>query len=400
MSLLDLRFCMFSRLIGPILALLLLAPGMARGQDAAIVTGFALSSTEGGATVRIEVQGEPEADILLLQAPNRIALDLSNTVAAVRPPTEGEGLVSALRDGLAGKDSYRIVFTLAEPALAEMTSSAEDGRTTIELAFERASAAQFAQAVRERAGQRRAASRAPSSTRQETLHTIVLDPGHGGRDYGAVGKGGTLEKELNLSFAIALREALEASPSVRVVMTREDDVLVPLAERAAMARREEADLFVSLHADSIRYPELRGASVYTLSDRASDSLAGELAESENASDRFLGEEWQQDTPEIHGILVDLVRRETEHLSQRFAGELVLELNRADIRLINNPKRSAGFRVLMAPDVPSVLLEMGYLSNADDEEMMKSADWQAKAAEAVAEAITGFLAARAALAGAP
>ncbi len=146
---------------------------------------------------------------------------------------------------------------------------------------------------------------------------------------------------------------------------------------------------VSLHADSIRYKDLRGATVYTLSEKASDSLSRELADVENSADRFAGPEWDQDAPEIHDILVDLVRRETEALSEHFAIRLVSDLRTGEIRLINNPKRSAGFRVLRAPDVPSILLEMGYLSNPDDEQDLKSAEWQKRLARLLARSIADF-----------
>ena len=395
----NLRLGSLLRLLTLILLVAFAAgPAHSQGEETAVVTAF--DATDDGASVRIEIDGAPQSEIILLQNPNRIALDLADTVTAVRPPAaEDEGAVSAIRDGLVARDRYRILFELRRPAVPSFTTRSEDGSTVLELQFEPASLAEYRQAVNERMGRIVAPAVAGAGESAQERFTVVIDPGHGGSDLGAVGEGGTLEKELNLAFASALGEALKQDDErIEVVMTREDDVLIPLAERSAMARRAGADLFVSVHADSIRYKDLRGATVYTLSATASDELASEVAEGENAADRFVGTEWTQDTPEIHDILVDLVRRETESLSQSFADELVIEMRRADIRLINNPKRSAGFRVLMAPDVPSVLLEMGYLSNVEDEKLMGTPEWQAATAEVLAEAIRGFLTTRSALAG--
>lgn len=379
------------------LGLTLLAAGLpdhSRAESTTAILALFEQVTEGkGEAVRLTIEGVPRADLVLLERPNRVALDLFDTVTAVRPALDAESaLLGSVRDGLVSQDRYRVIFALSEPAIPAMEVNAEDGRTIIELHFDPASQAAFTAAARQRLADRRVE---PAAQTASGRYTVAIDPGHGGADYGAVGRGGTREKDLNLAFGLRLREAL-ASDSVEVVMTREDDRLVPLAERSAIARRAEADLFISLHADSIRYADLRGATVYTLSGTASDALSRELAEGENAADRFLGSEWEQDTPEIHDILVDLVKRETEGLSRRFARDLVVELRAADIRLIKNPVRSAGFRVLMAPDVPSVLVELGYLSNEDDETMMTTPEWQESAAEALAAAVRGFLATRTAL----
>lgn len=379
------------RFLFAILALTLLAPVSANPSQTAVVTGF--EWLEDGRHLRIAIDGAPDSEVILLENPHRIVLDLADTVTAARPSADRNGPVSRIRDGLSARDRYRLLFELREPAVPVVTAQTNADGTVIDLVFETASAGAFARAVAERAGRTVTAGAAPLRT-DERRFTIVIDPGHGGADYGAVGEGGTLEKELNLSFAEILRDVLQARDEpLDVVLTRDDDTLVPLGERSAIARREGADLFVSIHADSIRHRDLRGATVYTLSLNASDQLAREVAEGENAADRFVGPEWTQDTPEIHDILVDLVKRETEHLSRRFSDQLVVELRRADVRLINNPQRSAGFRVLMAPDVPSVLLEMGYLSNREDEELMSGTDWQAATAEVVADAIGAYLAAR-------
>jgi N-acetylmuramoyl-L-alanine amidase len=368
-----------------------------------VVSGFERVATENAETVTIRIDGEPESEIILLRNPDRIALDLSDTLAAVRPELgeADEAIVSGVRDGLVSADRYRIIFELSKPAIPRFTSRADGAETVLEIVFEPVEPAAFLRAARGRAGRTVTANTPEGEGGAPPSFTVVLDPGHGGADNGAVGRGGTHEKDLNLAFAKVLRDTLaEQDEALEIILTREEDELIPLAERSNIARRAGADLFVSIHADSIRYRDLRGATVYTLSARASDALSSEIAEGENAADRFVGNEWTQDTPEIHDILVDLVKRETETLSQRFADELVIELRRADVRLINNPKRSAGFRVLMAPDVPSVLLEMGYLSNEDDEALMQTSEWQEETAAVVAGAIADFVRARSALAGQP
>ena len=229
----------------------------------------------------------------------------------------------------------------------------------------------------------------PAAVPQGRVLKVVLDAGHGGVDKGAVSKSGTLEKEINLAMALALRDALQARGDVEVTLTRDDDTFIPLEERAAIGRRERADLFISIHADSIRYADLRGATVYTLSETASDELSREIAASENAADRFAGEEWQRDEPTVFDILLDLTRRETVSFSEHFASSLVRDLRREDIRLINRPKRSAGFKVLTAPDVPSVLVELGFLSNREDEKLLTDAAWRKDTAAAIARAVMDF-----------
>ncbi|RYE81422.1 MAG: N-acetylmuramoyl-L-alanine amidase, partial [Hyphomicrobiales bacterium] len=219
--------------------------------------------------------------------------------------------------------------------------------------------------------------------------TVVIDPGHGGIDTGARGRNGTLEKDINLLFALALRDRLKSEGHLKVIMTREDDRFISLGERSAIARRAKANLFISMHADSIRYSDIRGATVYTLSGRASDALSSEVAESENSSDRFVNPEWQKNEPEVFDILIELMRRETDSFSEHFAAGLVQELGRHKIRLIRNPKRSAGFKVLMAPDVPSVLVEIGYLSNIDDEKLLVDESWRKDTADAVGSAVADF-----------
>lgn len=377
-----------------IVSVIILAFGAVARADMSVLTSFTQSAEN---AFELSFDGIADAEILVLDNPPRIALDLPETVTAVRPPAlAASPLVDTVRDGLVGADRYRILFGLKSHAAPKLDRREEDGRTVLDLSFRAIDAGAFAATAGRRTGRDGTTVR-PNAADREIVYTIVLDPGHGGIDNGAVGAGGTLEKDLNLAFARVLKEELENDAHVRVVLTRDDDTLLPLSERSAIGRREAADLFVSLHADSIRFKDLRGATVYTLAETASDQLSQEVADSENAADRFVGPGWESDTPEIHDILVDLVRRETEILSERLARNLVLSLRGNEIRLINNPKRSAGFRVLRAPDIPSVLLELGYLSNEEDETLMGTPEWQSDMAGAVAAAIGSFLQSRSALA---
>ncbi len=217
---------------------------------------------------------------------------------------------------------------------------------------------------------------------------IVLDPGHGGIDGGTVSRKGTLEKQVVLAFARDLRKTLLATGRFEVHMTRNDDKFVSLGKRVKFARAQKADLFIAVHADSLRQRRVRGATVYTLSEKASDADAAALAEKENNADFIGGVDLGEDSGEVAGILLDLALRETKNHSIYFARRVVKNL-KSVTPLNRRPMRSAGFRVLRAPDVPSVLLELGYLSNRHDEGNLVSSKWRRKATTAVTEAIEGF-----------
>ncbi|WP_279479535.1 N-acetylmuramoyl-L-alanine amidase [Aureimonas sp. SK2] len=368
------------------LALFCLPQGRALADDPSIVTAIAKADDASAFGLDIDVAGPAKPALVLLRHPYRVALDFDATLAAAKlPELKGDKLVKDMRHGLIGADRYRLILTLTGAARPELTVTPQATGSRVGLRLMPGDDAAFAAAAATTT--RKIEASAKVSARPQFV--VVLDPGHGGIDNGATGEKGTEEKTVNLAFGIALRDALAEYPEVKVLMTREDDTFIPLNERAAIARRAGANLMLSLHADSIRYRDLRGATVYTLSEKASDSLSREIADSENSSDRFAGPEWDQDAPEIHDILVDLVRRETEGLSEHFALRLVTDLRNGQIRLINNPKRSAGFRVLRAPDVPSILLEMGYLSNPDDEKDLTSERWQKRLAGILAHSIADF-----------
>jgi N-acetylmuramoyl-L-alanine amidase len=218
---------------------------------------------------------------------------------------------------------------------------------------------------------------------------IAVDAGHGGIDTGAIGVDTkTEEKQVTLAFAKALTDRLNREHGIKAFLTRSEDEFLSLAERVQIARQNHAGLFISLHADTLKQKDIRGATVYTISDKASDKLAADLAERENLSDQIAGKETAAEPPEVADILLDLTRRETQAFSISLA-ESVLGSFKDQISTINNPHRHAGFQVLRAPDVPSILLELGFLSNAEDEKLLLDEKWRVKIAELLTDAVKRY-----------
>ena len=223
---------------------------------------------------------------------------------------------------------------------------------------------------------------------RDGVPVIVIDPGHGGVDPGAIGVSGIYEKHITLAMAREMKAALEKGGRYRVHLTRDRDVFIRLRDRVAMARQLGADLFISLHADAVQNPQIRGLSVYTLSQNASDSEAQALAEKENKADLIAGVDLSHETPDVAGILIDLAQRETMNRSAGFATELVDEVGQ-EMDLLGNTHRFAGFAVLKAPDVPAVLVEMGYLSNEFEEKQLRQPQYRGRLAKAAARAIERY-----------
>jgi len=228
---------------------------------------------------------------------------------------------------------------------------------------------------------------------------VMLDPGHGGKDPGAIGVTGTYEKHVALAAAMELKRQLQADGRYRVELTRGHDVFIPLEGRVAIAQRRGAALFVSMHADALHDHSVRGASVYTLG-AASDAQTAALARRENAADRFGGAAFRNTSPEVAQILASLVRQETRAGSARLAHGLVGSFGHEDVRLLENPARHAGFVVLKAADIPSVLVEMGFMSNPADEAALRKSAHRARVAAAMRRAIDAYFAHGAPPRGAP
>lgn len=218
--------------------------------------------------------------------------------------------------------------------------------------------------------------------------TIVLDPGHGGIDPGAIGLSGAYEKDIALDAARLVARDLEATRRYRVILTRTSDEFVPLPDRVARARAADGDLFLSMHADALPDPGMRGASVFTLSEKASDKEAAALAARENKVDLIAGIDLSRHAPEVSSILIDLARRQTNNQSIRLARRLVTDLGH-DVAMLNNSHRSAGFAVLKAPDIPSALVEMGCLSNREEEHALRTPTYRQKVAAGITRSINDY-----------
>ena len=237
---------------------------------------------------------------------------------------------------------------------------------------------------------RTAAARPTSPPTSGPLPLVMLDPGHGGKDPGAIGVSGTYEKHVSLTTALELQHQLVASGRYRVALTRARDVFIPLEERVARAQERGAALFVSMHADALNDHAVRGASVYTLANTASDAQTAALARRENSADRFLGPSWHGVSPQVARILASLVRQETMRGSGRLAHDLVNSLDQ-DLPMLPNPDRHAGFVVLKAADIPSVLVEMGFMSNPHDEALLRQAKHRTLVARAMKRAVDAYFA---------
>jgi N-acetylmuramoyl-L-alanine amidase len=356
---------------------------------------------------RVDVRAFALAD------PFRVIVDLPQTTFQLPAGTgqNGRGLIKAFRYGLVMPGGSRIVFDLTGPAKIDKAyvleaANGQPARLIVELAATDRTAFMKALGGEERAVLRPAisdgattgavvASAGGPATAGEAAPdlrpVIVLDPGHGGIDNGTVAASGEAEKAIVLDFANALREHIEKSGKYRVVMTRSDDTFIPLGDRVKIARAAKAALFVSIHADALprREGDAQGATIYTLSDKASDAEAERLAESENKADAIGGVNLTEEPTEVADILIDLAQRETKTFSNSFARLLAGEL-KGVARLHKHPLKSAGFRVLKAPDVPSVLLELGYVSNKEDLQQLVSDNWRSRTARSIGTAVDAFL----------
>ena len=372
-----------------------------QGQDNDQESGPA--DSENATTITLSFDHKVDVSPVLLPSPPRLAIDLPSTVFAFEEPELDEGgMIKGLRYGAIGPDRSRLIISMNDHFAFDISDFklASDGTTQdLTLTLKSATQPEFLEAL---AQQARFAIPAQATEKADRLgqsddvangvFTIMLDPGHGGIDAGAEGRKGSLEKDIVLAFSNYLKDALAEKPNLRVFVTRETDVFVRLSERVKMARQVEANLFISLHADSVRENYVRGATVYTLSERASDAIARSVAESENLSDEVAGLPEELPASDVTDILLDLIKRETKAFSSVFSAKLVDQLQRSGITTNNNPQRSAGFRVLTAPDMPSVLLELGYMSNSDDEALLSDDDWLQKKSQSVAEAILTYAAA--------
>jgi N-acetylmuramoyl-L-alanine amidase len=336
-----------------------------------------------------------------LADPYRVVIDMPQVTFALPPKSgdSGRGLIKAYRYGLVMAGGSRIVIDVSKPVRVDkvtMLDAAQGVPARLVLDLTAVDRATFMRTLaldnKTRTDTTKNTSRdTPPAASTDPRPMIVIDPGHGGPDTGAKAPGGEHEeKAIVLEFATLLRDQLEKSGKYRIAMTRTDDTFIPLDERVRFARDRGAQLFISVHADWLPRADgdAQGATVYTLSDTASDATAARLAEAENRADAVGGVDLSREPSDVAGILFDLAMRETKNYSQQFAKTLVGEMKPA-VRLHQHPLKSAGFKVLKSPDVPSVLVELGYVSNKADLKALLSDEWRNKAAGTIVKAVDVF-----------
>ena len=362
-----------------------------------------VSTTEERARLVLDLSATTEFALVSLDDPQRLAIDVRSSNLDIDEPGSpaGQGIISSYTVEQAAPDRIRTTLNLASPAQVQQAYvldpfDDQPARLVVDIipATEEVFAENVARDLAASQTARQAAvphiSTEPggSNIATDTRPLVVIDPGHGGIDSGAETANGVKEKDIVLAFALRLQEILVESGRFDVALTREEDVFLRLEERVALARQNKADMFVSIHADSFGQPEIRGASVYTRDENATDVLDKVLADQENKSDIIAGFAVPQMAPQVVDILVDLMRREMRVQSYMAAQAIVHQLE-PSVQLRRFPVRQADFFVLQAPDVPSVLVELGFLSNATDIANLMQSEWRDRTAEAIARGISTY-----------
>jgi len=358
----------------------------------------AVTDTRGGLAVELHLsQGVPYR-IYTLGDPMRLILDFREVDWRAMSPTrlvQGEKALTA-RAGKIRPGWSRMVLDLAQPVVlesADLKVNREDGRAHLSVWLKDATPEAFAASV----GTPDVAGWAipkreidPGAQKKDPFAplVVVLDPGHGGIDPGAQADG-IIEKDLMLSFAREVKEALLRGGDVEVVLTRESDSFVSLERRVSVAHEARADVFISLHADSLNQGGAKGATVYTLDSDASDAASAALAERHERDDLLAGVDLSQSDDVVADVLMDLARLETSPRADLLARSIVLGLRESDLPVNTRPIRAAGFSVLKSPDIPSVLLELGFLSSDRDRDNLSDPGWREHMAVAVADAVRAW-----------
>lgn len=387
------------------------APARASAEDYPVATEARLLGDETRTRFVADLTRTIDLAAFTLADPYRVVIDVPQLTFRLPAKTgeTGRGLVKAFRFGLVMQGGSRIVLDATGPVRVDKAFvldpvDGQPARLVVDLvAIDRDS---FLRNLAIENHSRRASAapgrgeRDPAAKSADPRPLVMIDPGHGGLDSGTIAPSGETEKAIVLDFAHKLRDKLEKTGKYRVAMTRTDDHFVPLGERVRMARTAQAALLISIHADALAHRDSdgHGASVYTLSETATDAEAARLAEMENRADVIAGVDLTTEPDDVADILIELAQRETKAFSMHFARTLVGEF-KTSARLHRHPLRSAGFRVLKAPDVPSVLIELGYVTNPQDLKLLTSDSWRARAAESMVQAVQTFFTTRIAGAGA-
>lgn len=371
---------------------------------AAAITGVSVEQGEGGIErLRFATdQAITPTKVFTLGAPDRVVIDIptASTGGTSLPPGYSGALIKGLRFGQFDVGTTRIVIdTNAAAKVVGTLTVPSQGPQGAQLIVD---LTQFGGAplppkpvTVPTPGPAPVASPFATSTppspvvAQNDKPLIIIDAGHGGQDPGALGLHKTREKNVTLSFAKALKEGLLRTGRYRVALTRETDSFIMLPERVNIARRMKGDIFISLHADSNPRPDARGLSVYTLSETASDEESAALAERENKADILAGMDLNTADQDVASILIDLAQRETMNKASLLA-ERVIDSLHPKIVALPNPHRFAGFRVLKAPDIPSILVEIGFLSNQQDERQLLSKEYQGLVTSSLIKALDGYV----------
>ncbi len=392
------RYAMFTNLrlfVAVLAALFCLSVNEARAETAVhdIRIGIHREMTR----VVLDLDAKVGFQIFTLADPYRIVVDLPDIRWLVPPAVARRkgGLVAGLRYGQYQPGNARVVLDLKKPGTVSKSfiipaSKNNDPRLVIDI--RPATRAAFLSTLRAPPKQKVQTPQVPVGAKPKRQPSekplVILDPGHGGIDPGAISINGVFEKKVTLSMARQIRKAILALGRQRVRLTRVRDTFIPLRRRVAIARAAGADLFLSIHADSIENRRVRGGGIYTLSETASDNEAAALAAKENRADLIAGLNLSTHDDEVASILIDLTQRETMNYSAKFAATLVPQLKQL-IHMRRKPHRFAGFVVLKAPDVPSVLIELGYLSNRQDERMLMDRHSRQRIANAIARAVDNY-----------
>lgn len=425
-----------------LLALLTLAAGAFQATAAApaagrpVVTDIRIGIEDNRTRLVLDMTEQVTARVFTLEGPPRVVIDLPEVGWRLpqRPLPSNQGLLGKVRYGLFKPGTTRVVLDLAREATIDSVfvlvppGGSGEHRLVIDLAPEAPDAfhagidklrevAVYEEGAAPSQSPPAAGLSAPAATlpppavlgTPQPVRTrvaavtppppppaaprkrvVVIDPGHGGADPGAISVSGTYEKHVTLATARELKAVLEKSGKYKVLLTRERDVFIRLQDRVAFAREAGGDLFISLHADAMADPSIRGLSIYTLSQKASDNLAEQLAERENKADLIGGVDLSRESAEVSNILLDLAQRETMNQSSRFATLTVAEMGRSSA-LLRNAHRFASFVVLKSPDIPSVLVELGFLSNVAEEKALRTKAYRQTLATGIAAAVDRFFA---------
>lgn len=377
--------------------LLLSAAPVAHAADAPLLAyGARIAGDDARTRVVIDFDRKPIFFVHYVANPPRVIVDLPETSFGLKPEDlQARGLFTEIRYGAMGPGSARVVLTANKPVavtVADVKADEEGRGFRLVLDAERVTKERFASLIEEQKWTGTVAAAKTDRVVEPATpgaFVIAVDAGHGGIDTGAIGSETKIEeKSVTLAFATQLVETLNKENGVKAFLTRDKDEFLSLPERVQVARQHSANLFISIHADTLKQRDIRGATVYTISDKASDHLAANLAARENLSDEIAGVTFKSEPAEVADILIDLTRRETQAFSVNLARSVVSSFE-GQINLINNPHRHAGFRVLQAPDVPSVLLELGFLSNKEDEKLLVDPVWRTKVAGLIAVAVRGY-----------